>query len=229
MSLMLHTEILPPAQRRLWVELGSVPGSFALYGGTALALRLGHRNSIDFDFFSCRDLDLPGLETQVPFLRDARVTQRERNTLSVIVERGGPVKVSFFGVPALPRLVQPSWAEEAGIQVASLLDLAGTKASVVQVRAESKDYLDIDALITQGGVGLPAALSAAQGLYGPTFNPQITLKSLSYFDDGDLQRLPADVRHRLVHAAREVDLDNLPDVSKLVKQMSRDHGHDTAR
>ena len=45
-------EILPPAQRRLWDELRQTPQEFVLYGGTALALRLAHRHSEDFDFFS---------------------------------------------------------------------------------------------------------------------------------------------------------------------------------
>jgi len=224
MALALHLEILPPAQRRLWNELYALPGDFALYGGTALALRLGHRSSVDFDFFSSRDLDLVKLEAAVPFLRDAKITQRERNTLSVLVEREGPVKVSFFGVPALPRLLPPAWCGEGGIHIASLLDLAGTKASVVQVRAEAKDYVDIDALITQGGISLSSALSAAQALYGASFNPQITLKSLSYFDDGDLRLLPDSMKQRLVLAAREVDLDNLPDIGKLVRQMGRERG-----
>ena len=44
--------ILPAPQRALWDELGSTPPHFVLYGGTALALRLGHRVSEDFDFFS---------------------------------------------------------------------------------------------------------------------------------------------------------------------------------
>jgi hypothetical protein len=60
--------------------------------------------------------------------------------------------------------------------------LAGTKASVVQLRAEAKDHIDLDTLITRGGITLAAALAAARALYGVSFNPQITVKSLSYFD-----------------------------------------------
>ena len=62
---------------------------------------------------------------------------------------------------------------------------SGTKASVLQVRAEAKDYIDMDALIQIGKVGLPFALAAAEKLYGSSFNPEITLKALSYFDDGN--------------------------------------------
>ena len=95
-------------------------------------------------------------------------------------------KPAIFGVPNLPRLSAAIVAADNGLGVASLLDLAGTKASVVQVRAEAKDYVDMDALITVGKVGMPLALSAAQRLYGSTFSPQITLKALSFFGDGDL-------------------------------------------
>lgn len=45
-------DMLPQPQRRLWNELGTTPREFVLYGGTGLALRLGHRQSADFDFFS---------------------------------------------------------------------------------------------------------------------------------------------------------------------------------
>ena len=49
-------EILPSAQKNLWPELAGVPPHFVLYGGTALALRLGHRVSVDFDFFSSKTI-----------------------------------------------------------------------------------------------------------------------------------------------------------------------------
>lgn len=47
-----HLEILPAAQRVFWDTMaGKVPHHFVLYGGTAIALRCGHRESVDFDFF----------------------------------------------------------------------------------------------------------------------------------------------------------------------------------
>ena len=45
-------DILPPPQRRLWDELAAIPPEFVLYGGTAIALHLGHRQSVDFDFLA---------------------------------------------------------------------------------------------------------------------------------------------------------------------------------
>jgi Nucleotidyl transferase AbiEii toxin, Type IV TA system len=217
-------EVLPSSQRKLWSELSAVPREFVLYGGTALALHLGHRDSIDFGFFGNRPLDISKLETGLSFLSGAKVVQREKNTLSAIVDRDGPVKVSFFGVPNLPRLSTPHVTPDNELQIASLLDLAGTKASVVQMHAEAKDYFDIDALLQLGKIGLPTALAAAQKLYGPTFNPEITLKALSYFDDGNLRALPEEMKTRLVAAARAVDLENLPDINGMTDRSQQDHG-----
>jgi hypothetical protein len=219
-----HLEILPAAQRRLWSEFSAVPEEFVLYGGTAVALHLGHRHSIDFDFFGNRALDPSVLESGIPFLGGAKIVQRERNTLTAVVDRGGRVKVSFFGVPNLPRLGQPHVSKDNKLRVASLLDLAGTKASVLQVRAEAKDYVDMDALMTRGMVSLPMALRAAQKLYGPSFNPEVTLKALSYFGDGNLHTLADDVKHRLVVAAREVDLEHLPDIDRATRGSDMDYG-----
>jgi hypothetical protein len=221
-----HLEILAPPQRTLWSELSELSREFVLYGGTAVALHLGHRNSVDFDFFGSRALDPSQIEQGISFLKGANIIQRDKNTLSAIVDRGGPVKVSFFGVPNLPRLSAAVVAEDNGLGVASLLDLAGTKASVVQIRAEAKDYFDIDALITAGKVDLPLALSAAQRLYGSTFNPQITLKALSFFDDGNLRQLPEDMKIRLATAAREVDLDHLPSLGEPTRQIDQDRGYE---
>ncbi len=206
-------DILPPPQRRLWDELAAVPPEFVLYGGTAIALQLGHRQSADFDFFSNRPLDPVHLAPAIPFLAGATVTQREPDTFSCQLDRGGVVRLSFFGLPAVPRLAPPLVAPDTGLRVATLLDLAGMKAAVVQMRAEAKDYLDIDAMLTDGRIDLPTALAAARAIYGGQFNPLATLKALSYFEDGSLRRLPNDVRDRLMRAAGAVDLDRLPTVA----------------
>ena len=63
-----NLSILPEPQRLLWSELRDTAPSFVLYGGTALALRLGHRQSQDFDFFSSRPFRADSLRESIPFL-----------------------------------------------------------------------------------------------------------------------------------------------------------------
>lgn len=203
-------DTLPPPQRRLWPELRATPNRFVLYGGTAIALRLAHRESEDFDFFSSEPVDGDALLAEIRYLNNATVVQRARNTLTCLVDRGGPVRVSFFGGLSLNRVESPQTTKQAGVLVASLKDLGGTKAQVVQSRALSKDYMDIDALMRLGKVGLASMLGAATAIHGQQYNPMLTLKALSYFGDGDLAELPAAVRKRLFEAAAEVDPESIP-------------------
>ncbi|HZQ54838.1 MAG TPA: nucleotidyl transferase AbiEii/AbiGii toxin family protein [Bryobacteraceae bacterium] len=210
-----NLHILPAPQRALWAELGETPHNFTLYGGTALALRLGHRASADFDFFSNASFDPDDLARSIPYLRDAERVQLGPNTLTCRVERGGPVLVSFFGGLGLGQVAAPGQAGDTSLHVASLLDLAGTKAAVVQKRAEAKDYIDIDAVL-QYGVDLSTVLAAGAVVYGRKFNPLITLKALSFFDD--VPTLPHDLRARLARAVEAVDVTQLPVLTPYAKR-----------
>ena len=98
---------LPRAQRTLWPELDGTPKEFRLAGGTGLALQLGHRTSVDFDFFAFETIDVRRLLTSVPYLKKAKPVQMEANTLTVLLDRSGPVKVSFFGLPNLKPVAPP--------------------------------------------------------------------------------------------------------------------------
>jgi Nucleotidyl transferase AbiEii toxin, Type IV TA system len=200
-------DILPAPQRALWPELEITPEHFTLYGGTGLALRLGHRVSADFAFFSNLAFDPDALVRAIPYLANAERVQVDANTLTCRVERRGPVLVSLFGHLGLGQVAARERANGLRLYVASLLDLAGTKAAVVQKRAQEKDYLDIDALVCHD-IGLQAMLAAGRVIYGHSFNPLITLKALSYFDD--VPALPRDVRDRLKSAVAGVDVAHLP-------------------
>lgn len=213
-----HLDIFPPAQRRLWDELMDVPKKFTLYGGTAIALYLGHRTSVDFDFFTFQTFEPRDLSSTVPFLKNATMTQQSANTLTCFVDRGDPVHISFFGVPNLTPIEPASIAPDNGIQVASLTDLAGTKAAVVQQRPEAKDYIDLATMIEKDVMDLPTSLAAAKLIYGHSFNPELTLKALSYYEDGNLKTVPVHHKEQLLHAVRTVDLDRLPVLTRSLGQ-----------
>ncbi|MBM3217641.1 MAG: nucleotidyl transferase AbiEii/AbiGii toxin family protein [Candidatus Rokubacteria bacterium] len=198
-------DVLPEPQRRVFRELGTVPRRFVLYGGTAITLRLGHRRSLDFGFFSNGHFQPDALEREIPLLRGAVRSRSEPDTLVSVVERSGPVTGSFFGRLLLRRVGDPGIAAGDGPLVASLLDLAATKVKVVQDRAEAKDYLDVACLLAEG-IALREALGAALAVYGPTFNPLPSLKALAYFEDGDLPSLSKEIREALERAVRETPL-----------------------
>ena len=204
-----NLSILPEPQRQLWLELKDTPRTFVLYGGTALALRLGHRQSEDFDFFSNKPFQPLSLRESIPYLKHAEMTQFQENTLTAIVDRNGPVKLSFFGSLGMKRVQDPDISEESGVQVASMLDLLASKLKTVQLRAEAKDYRDIVATL-DAGLSLGEGLAAAAAIYGKEFNGALSLKALTFFKDGDLPRLPPRVQKRLLEAATSVNLKELP-------------------
>ncbi len=211
-------EILPAAQRALWPRLSPLRSAgFVLYGGTGLALRLGHRASIDFDFFGHDALDHRALERSLPWLRHADTLQEEANAKTVLVrETAGSVKVSVFGKIGFGRVGEPEVTEDGTLRVASLLDLAATKVKVLLQRVEAKDYIDIAAILA-AAIPIEQILGAARALYGPAFSPIVAQKTLAYFEGGDLASVPEDVRRRLVdHATRDVIVEPLPKISERI-------------
>jgi len=183
--------------------------TFRTLWGTALVLRLAHRSSEDFDFFSNYSFAPDFLRKAIPYLHDAEMSQFEANTLTAIVDRTGPVKVSFFGGLALNRIQDPDLTPDNGIQVASLLDVAATKLATIQQRAQARDYEDIAAIIA-GGISLSDALAAASTAYGKQFNGALSLKALTYFADGDLPQLSSRTQKQLRTLAAQVDLQQIP-------------------
>jgi hypothetical protein len=193
---------LPAEQRRLWPELSQIPGHFVLYGGTAVALRLGGRQSVDFDFFTSQPVSADALSRSLAFLNRAELIQSESNTATFAVDRGGAIKLSFFGGLAIGRVGRPDRCEDNHVYIASLLDLAAQKMKVILVRAEPKDYCDIYTLL-KAGVSLPKALGAAKTLY-PEFNPILSLKALAYYGEPPLATVPTGVREYLTEKSAKV-------------------------
>lgn len=207
-------DILPDAQRNLWPQFRDVTQQgWVLYGGTAVALRLGHRQSVDFDFFSDRPLDRDGLQTAFPALNDSRVIQEQGNAMTLLVNPPGhiddTVKVSFFGNISTGRVATPDMTDDGVLQVAALDDLMAMKLKVILQRAEAKDYRDIAAM-ADAGVHVDQGLAAARQMFGDAFQPSESLKAMTFFGDGDLQTLSSKERATLVTASSTVN--RLPDV-----------------
>jgi hypothetical protein len=193
--------ILPKPQQEIWPQLAPASQlSFVLYGGTAVALHLGHRRSIDFDFFRAEPLNKKELEGSFTFLRDAKTIQEDESTLVVIVQMpSGPVKVSFFGNMNIGKINDPLETMDSVLLVASVDDLLATKLKAILDRAEAKDYQDIAAILS-AGFSLERALGAFKKIWSK--DPALPLRALGFFKDGDLPSLPK-VDQDVLRAARD--------------------------
>lgn len=213
--------ILPAAQLRLWPALGPAAGlGLVLYGGTAIALRLGHRQSVDFDFFTEKPLDRDALDAAFPFIRRAVVLQDRPDTLTFNVPDDEMpddyVKLSFFGAIDFGRYATPETTDDGVLQVAALDDLMATKLKVLLQRVEAKDYRDVAAML-KAGIDLARGLAIAKAMFGNAFQPSESLKALTWFEGGDLHLLADDERRVLIEAASVVR--QLPPVGKLAERL----------
>jgi hypothetical protein len=162
--------------------------------------QLGHRVSIDFDFFSATPLDKGKLATSFAFVRRGRIIQEDENTLVMSVTMpSGTVQVSFFGSMTIGRINEPLRMKDAVLLVASLEDLLTTKLKAILDRAEAKDYLDISALLS-ANVSLERGLGGFARMHGK--DPGLALRAIGFFKDGDLPSLPKKDRD-ILRAARD--------------------------
>jgi hypothetical protein len=214
--------ILPPPQQALWPELSATPEPFVLYGGTAIALRLGHRESVDFDFFSDQAFDTDTLVNTTPYLENAEIYQRAPNTMSCRVDRDGWVKLSYFKPASHSQLVEPDVAQDNGLPVANLRDLAVSKLTVIQNRAELKDYLDLHALLFEAEMSLEEMLLDGHRAYGPRFSVLSSLQALSYFEDGSVYTLPEGMKTDLIEQAKGVNFDRIERSIELIDKQFED-------
>lgn len=208
--LQAHLDILPEAQRGLWHKLSPCGAlGFVLYGGTAIALHLGHRASIDFDFFShlpLSDSMEKKLLESMPFLKMAELLQNERDTRTYRTTEG--VKLSFFGGIGFGRVGEPLLTHDGVLQVASLKDLLAMKVSVIMKRVEAKDYRDIAAIL-RNGTSLSEGLSGACTIYGDQFPVIESLRTMTYFQGGDLEHLSENDKKTLIENTKDFRLDDV--------------------
>jgi hypothetical protein len=152
--------------------------SFYLAGGTALALQIGHRDSVDFDFFKNGEIDTKKLFDNVKEIFKGHKLlkiQEESNTLGLIIDDS--VKVSFFGYKY--GLIESTINEE-NLTLASIKDIGCMKLSAITGRASNKDYIDIYYILQH--IIISELLEKASEKF-PDLDRNLILKSLVYFED----------------------------------------------
>jgi hypothetical protein len=150
-----------------------------LAGGTSLALRIGHRLSVDLDFFSEEEV-LPDLLVGELHAADLNpeVMQLVPGALSVMIDG---VKVSFFQCP-YPFVDAPQPFQ--GLRVASVLDVAAMKLVAIAERSARRDFVDLYVILQQAPFRTVAA-RAVQRYGAQLMEPVVIGKGLTWFEDAD--------------------------------------------
>lgn len=174
----MHYDILDESRRALLPLLAVLKGRFYLAGGTALALQIGHRDSIDFDFFRGQSIDTVALfDELMQFLPGHTIlkTQEEKDTLSLVVDDSIRLSFMTYAYPLLEPLVQEEY-----LALASIPDIACMKLSAITGRAVEKDYVDLYFILKR--VPLRELLAYSTRKH-PSLDTNLVLKSLVYFED----------------------------------------------
>lgn len=152
--------------------------NFYLAGGTGLALQIGHRISVDFDFFSSKKIDedfLSRLEKQVN--DKVKVSINNIGELTVFINE---VKISFIHYP-FPILNDLN--ELKRIKALPIKEIAATKAYTIGRRGEYKDYVDLYFLLKDKYIDLNELIELANKKYKEKFNGKLFLEQLLYRED----------------------------------------------
>ncbi len=192
---MIFKDSLPLEQQKIYPLLDFVKEyNFILFGGTALSLQIGHRISIDFDFFTKDTLDRKLKESILKQLKADEIIQDERNTL---VYKKDDVKISFFGDIKFATN-ENSFMIDDTLRVANLETLLAIKLKATFDRAEYKDYKDIVELLKLEDIDLSVGIKKMNEFFKNNFSTSQIFKNLIYFDDGDLYKLTKEDKEILI-------------------------------
>lgn len=178
---MLQTQTVQPELLELLKALMSVElfNNFYVVGGTALALQVGHRQSIDIDLFGQSEIDDIEFTEAIRVLGERRILKKSKNILIYSINGINFVNYSY------PWIAEGKVIDT--IRLASIEDIAAMKLNAIAGRGSKKDFIDLFFLLKK--YSLTDLLSFYSQKYADG-SPFLVLKSLSYFVDANQQAMP---------------------------------------
>lgn len=175
----MHSEILNDKQMQLLPLMAQFRREYYLVGGTAIALFIGHRRSIDFDLFKPSAINHKRNLDKISASSFGHViTRRVSEQMNLIVN---DVKLTFFQYP-FP--IEPTAKFETYFRLPSLLQLAAMKAYALGRRSKWKDYVDLYFLLREHFT-IADITTCATEIFGELFSEKMFRSQLCYFDDID--------------------------------------------
>jgi len=200
----LQYHILPDNQLNLYQKLKAQSwiGTFYLAGGTALALQIGHRRSLDFDFFSNGDFDNSELDDHLSIIGKFQRIAEEKNTLHGLLEG---INISFIGYK-YPLLEEP--IKDDFLRIARIIDIACMKLSAITARGNKKDFIDLFFILKS--YSLEELFRHFEKKYQLPDYEYVLLKALVYFVDAEEDPMPVmltkitweDVKEKIIKAVK---------------------------
>ena len=180
---MLYLETVESSTLELLKKLQRLPvlEQTRLVGGTALALQLGHRKSIDLDFFGTVDCEAEYLRESIAGIASLTILKESPHIRIYIVD-GIKVDIVNYKYPWLDDVVL-----EQGLRLASVSDIAAMKITAIIGRGTKKDFIDIAFLLHH------FSLEEILHFYAAKYNDSsvfMAMKSLAYFDDAEADTMP---------------------------------------
>ena len=175
----MHIEILTEKQKELLPYIARFKRSFYLVGGTAIALHIGHRHSVDFDLFSYSKLKKATIKRkliEIPYKR--KLIFEDVDQLHLYINE---IKVTFFNYP-YP--IEHAVNLDKIISMPTLLSLAAMKAFALGRRAKWKDYVDLYFLI-KNHFSIKEIVAEAKRLYEDMFSEKLFREQLAFHKDID--------------------------------------------
>jgi len=173
----MHAEILTKEQAGLLPLIRNFSRSFGLVGGTAVALQIGHRRSIDFDLFTYKNFKNNNISKKISrFGPIQEIIVRKEGEFTFLMKG---VKVTFY---QFPHKIEFSKKFAGIIRTSDLLTLAAMKAFAIGQRAKWKDYVDLYFIMNKYH-GIDKVVKRAEELFDKEFNEKIFRTQLTYLDD----------------------------------------------
>ncbi|MDY0202002.1 MAG: nucleotidyl transferase AbiEii/AbiGii toxin family protein [Tenuifilaceae bacterium] len=175
----MKTQIFNKTQLQLLPLVQKFRREFYLVGGTAIALHLGHRRSIDFDLFKNKPINPKRiLETISGFEYPYFVTRRVTEQLNLNIK---DVKFTFFQYPFE---IEATEKLNDILRLPKLLDLAAMKAYALGRRSKWKDYVDLYFILKEHYT-IKQISDRTTDIFGQLFSEKLFRAQLCYFDDID--------------------------------------------
>lgn len=176
----MFKEILTQSQRDLFSIIRNFGKEYYLAGGTAVALQIGHRRSIDFDLFSNKRLNTIKI---IAVVKQSNCTinatlEETPEELTIVIEG---VKVTFLEYPFS---IKPITMFDDIITMPDLLSLAAMKAYSLGRRSKWKDYIDLYFII-KDHFSIGNISEKARGIFGGGFNERLFREQLCFYEDID--------------------------------------------